>query len=309
MSFDYLQRNDDFWLSPKQMVLSWVLAERARPELMNYAWRLFKPEQNRLTRQIATSTAGYVVDLQRSIPADQSLKMCFLVDQNDFTQAVHNLIVVRAGVCATLEVDCSSCQCHGVQHLSLTEVFLESGAQLELRMKHVWEASAMVRPLMAARLAEGAQLVYQYHCLKAPASLVSSPKIILAGDEAKFKADNKLRVAGRARVKIGNRVWLKGANQSAQLVTKVVSEGGRTLNYDQITATGASQGHIECDGLVLGEHASVASVPSIIAKSPQAELSHEASIGKLNPEQVEYLMTRGLTHDQAVELLVSGFLT
>jgi uncharacterized protein len=308
MKLNYFQHNNQWQLSPDQLVWSWSLAQQLRPELLNYVWRLFKPQQNQLTRQIASSMAGYVLALDRSISPDQPVKIRFVVDQNNFTQAVRNLIVLRAGVRATLEIDCSSCQCFGARHLSLTEVFLEPGARLDLHMNHAWDPNATVRPLLSARLAKEAQLIYRYRCLQAPASLVSSPKIILAGDGAKFTADNRLRVASQARIKIGNRVWLKGTSQSAQLVTKIVSDGGQAFNHDQITATGASQGHIECDGLLLNNRAMVASVPSIIARSPQAELSHEASIGKLNPEQVEYLMTRGLTRLQAIELLISGFL-
>ncbi|MCJ7605871.1 MAG: SufD family Fe-S cluster assembly protein, partial [Dehalococcoidales bacterium] len=68
------------------------------------------------------------------------------------------------------------------------------------------------------------------------------------------------------------------------------------------------KGHLECRGLILGEKGSIYSVPELKGNLAGIDLSHEAAIGKIAEEEVEYLMARGLTRDEATAAIVRGFL-
>ncbi|MEZ0320094.1 MAG: SufD family Fe-S cluster assembly protein [Pyrobaculum sp.] len=66
---------------------------------------------------------------------------------------------------------------------------------------------------------------------------------------------------------------------------------------------------MECSGLLMSKHASISTIPQLDANSNEAVLTHEASIGKLAEEEINYLITKGFTYDEAVSLLVRGFIT
>lgn len=306
-NFDFFQTNNRLDVVNNR-ALPMQMAFMKRPELVDkYAWRLVSPNKNRLTRQIAESEEGYFVLLDQN--TEKPLQTCFLISNDHFQQVVHNIIVVKSGVRAEIDTRCESRDCRDAAHISLTEIFVEAGAELSFTMRHCWEASSTVQPMMLVQLAENTKFRHRYFCQNAPRSLISNPTVHLVGKNAKFISEASLIAESGSRIDLGGRAIMSGDGQSAQLISKVVSRGGQVIARGEIIAKGASKGHIDCDGLMLTSGGYISSVPLIKDMSAQAELSHEASIGKLNPDQVEYLMTRGLTRDQAVELLVSGFLT
>ena len=68
------------------------------------------------------------------------------------------------------------------------------------------------------------------------------------------------------------------------------------------------RGHLDCQGLVVGEKAMIRLVPSLVVKNKNALLTHEASIGKISEDELNYLRSRGLNKSEAIDLIVSGFL-
>ncbi len=70
-----------------------------------------------------------------------------------------------------------------------------------------------------------------------------------------------------------------------------------------------SRGHIECNEVVKGSGVSVSTVPILKVNDEKAELTHEASVGRIKQEQLETLMAKGLTEDEAAEFIVNGLLS
>ena len=68
------------------------------------------------------------------------------------------------------------------------------------------------------------------------------------------------------------------------------------------------KGHLECRGLILGEKGVIHAIPELKGTLAGIDLSHEAAVGKIAEEEVEYLMARGLTRDEATATIVRGFL-
>ncbi|MGD9143345.1 MAG: SufD family Fe-S cluster assembly protein, partial [Dehalococcoidia bacterium] len=68
------------------------------------------------------------------------------------------------------------------------------------------------------------------------------------------------------------------------------------------------KGHLECRGLILGEKGGIHAIPELKGNLAGIDLSHEAAVGKIAEEEVEYLMARGLTRDEATATIVRGFL-
>jgi len=66
--------------------------------------------------------------------------------------------------------------------------------------------------------------------------------------------------------------------------------------------------HLECRGLILAERGLIHAIPELIGKVDGVDLSHEAAVGKIAKEEVEYLMARGLSEEEATATIVRGFL-
>jgi Fe-S cluster assembly scaffold protein SufB len=68
------------------------------------------------------------------------------------------------------------------------------------------------------------------------------------------------------------------------------------------------KGHLECRGLLMDDKSVMQSIPELIAKKRGVEITHEAAVGKISEKEIVYLMTRKLSRDQAVSLIIRGFM-
>ncbi len=108
----------------------------------------------------------------------------------------------------------------------------------------------------------------------------------------------------------GAKVVLQNEGTRGQVVARTIA-----TDNAQIYARGflqgehdASKAHLECRGLLLSDNAQIYAIPELLAKAKGSDLSHEAAVGKISEEQVQYLMARGFTEDEATALIVRGFM-
>ena len=122
---------------------------------------------------------------------------------------------------------------------------------------------------------------------------------------------NIVAASGNGIYDIGSKVQLLGNNSSTEIVSRVVARGRcKTYARSAIEAyTSNTKGHIECLGLLLSENAQISSIPVITSKKPGALLSHEAAIGVIAEKELEYLMSRGFTEEEARAILIRGFMS
>jgi hypothetical protein len=102
---------------------------------------------------------------------------------------------------------------------------------------------------------------------------------------------------------------LDGRDASGEILSRVVSEGGTVISRQFLSGNQAGTfGHMECSGLMLNEKGVIHSIPELRGAHPDINLAHEAAVGKISSEELSYLMTRGLTEEQARSLIIRGFL-
>ncbi|MEA3358849.1 MAG: SufD family Fe-S cluster assembly protein [Thermodesulfobacteriota bacterium] len=105
-----------------------------------------------------------------------------------------------------------------------------------------------------------------------------------------------------------NNIILEGDDSSANMVSRSVIKGNSRQDfYATIEARAKCLGHIECDAIIMDNGVNE-TIPSLKAFHPDAELTHEASIGKIASDQLMKLMSLGLTYDEAVNRIIQGFL-
>ncbi|MFA7140931.1 MAG: SufD family Fe-S cluster assembly protein, partial [Proteiniphilum sp.] len=108
---------------------------------------------------------------------------------------------------------------------------------------------------------------------------------------------------------VGGTVRMSGENTSAELVARAVNYGGTVLQTGLlIGAAKGARGHVDCSGLMLSDGGVIEAVPGLRATHPDARMSHEAAIGKIDRGEVNYLQSKGLPEMQAIALIIRGFL-
>jgi hypothetical protein len=120
---------------------------------------------------------------------------------------------------------------------------------------------------------------------------------------------NSVLVAGKgAHLDVGSRVVLDAPETRAEIISRSVTSGGTIIaRGDLVGKVAGIKAHLECKGLILNDGLMKA-VPELEGHVPDVEMSHEAAVGRINRDEIEYLMARGLDEEAAISTIVRGFL-
>ena len=103
-----------------------------------------------------------------------------------------------------------------------------------------------------------------------------------------------------------------GEESTSSIISKSISRNGGTSNFRgsiSIAKTALnSKSHEECDTLILDDKSFSDTVPHNVVDNSSSYLEHEASVSKINEDQLFYLMSRGLSKQEATQIIVMGFL-
>jgi len=160
-----------------------------------------------------------------------------------------------------------------------TEVYMEENSHMEMEMVQIKGVDSTVRTTIG-KLEAGAGLVVR----------------------------ERLMTHGKQHAESVYTVDLNGDGASADVVSRAVARDESYQKFDAcIRGNAACHGHTECDSIIM-DHGTILAVPSLEANDVNAELFHEAAIGKIAGDQLDKLMTLGLTAEEAEEQIINGFL-
>ncbi|MGX8852113.1 SufB/SufD family protein [Amedibacillus sp. YH-ame10] len=128
------------------------------------------------------------------------------------------------------------------------------------------------------------------------------------GTNAKLVINEKLMTHGKQEAISDVSVHLNGEDSVVQIVSRSVGKDESIQTFHPIAVgNNKSRAHIQCDSIIM-DHAKISSIPEIAANHVDAEIIHEAAIGKINNDQLLKLQTFGLDSEEAEKVIVEGFL-
>ena len=137
------------------------------------------------------------------------------------------------------------------------------------------------------------------------------PSCVLQGNGSKGEFYSVAVTNGKQQADTGTKMIHIGENTSSVIVSKGISAGKSRNNYRGLVriAPGAknARNNTECDSLLIGGECGAATIPYIESFNPDARIEHEATTSKISDEQLYYCMQRGLSEEDAVSMIVSGF--
>ena len=129
-----------------------------------------------------------------------------------------------------------------------------------------------------------------------------------ARKEAHILITEKVLTHGRQTAESEMEIELRGEAAVAQIISRsVVQEQSRQVFYPRMSGYCRCRGHVQCDAIIM-DQATVRAIPEITAYHADAQLIHEAAIGRIAGEQLIKLMTLGLSEKEAEETILEGFL-
>ena len=197
------------------------------------------------------------------------------------------------------------------EHNGIHRFFLEEGAKVKYIEKHYGEGigkgKRILNPITEVYLKKGAILEMESTQIKGVDSTIRETKGILE-ENTNFVVTEKIMTHGMQKAKTIFEVELNGENASTKVTSRSVAIENSTQQFEsKVTGNTKCFGHVECDAIIK-DKARVIAIPEIIANDVEANLIHEAAIGKIAGEQLMKLMSLGLTEKEAEVAIINGFL-
>lgn len=235
------------------------------------------------------------------------------VTRGNIDDLVYNDFFVGEGADVTIIAGCGvhSDDEEEARHNGIHRFFLEKGAHVLYTEKHVGTGSGTgakrIDTVTEVNLAEDASLEMDTVQIRGVDSTVRKTTGTLAA-RAKLVVRERIMTDGYETAQTDFDVTLAGEDSGADLVSRSVARGHSHQIFNScIRGENRCTGHSECDA-ILADEGTVSAAPALEASHVDAELIHEAAIGKIAGEQILKLRTLGLTEEEAEERIISGFL-
>ncbi len=244
---------------------------------------------------------------------NESVHIPVLLSQSGIKELVYNDFHIGENCDITIVAGCGihNGGNQDSEHSGVHAFYLDKGAKLKYVEKHYGSGEGVgkrvMNPTTVIELSENAYMEMETAQIKGVDDTIRITTAKL-DKGATLIVGEKLMTHGSQYAETRFTVDLNGENSGAHVVSRsVAKEDSKQLFISKINGNNACSGHTECDAIIM-DNASVSAVPEIMANHTDAQLIHEAAIGKIAGEQLIKLMTLGLTEKQAEEEIINGFL-
>ncbi|MGX8833802.1 SufB/SufD family protein [Amedibacillus sp. YH-ame10] len=201
--------------------------------------------------------------------------------------------------------------CHPSQHDGIHVFHIGKNAKIKYVEKHYGEGTGsgerILNPQTIIHMEEGSFAQMDMSQIKGVDSTKRNTEAYI-GTNAKLVINEKLMTHGKQEAISDVSVHLNGEDSVVQIVSRSVGKDESIQTFHPIAVgNNKSRAHIQCDSIIM-DHAKISSIPEIAANHVDAEIIHEAAIGKINNDQLLKLQTFGLNSEEAEKVIVEGFL-
>ena len=279
--------------------------------MADYWWKAVAVDTDKYTANVELNQhSGYFI---RALPGYKTIypvQSCLYMSQINLAQNVHNIIIAEEKSELHIIAGCAtpSGQEAGL-HLGVSEIYIKEGAKVTFTMIHNWSPGIAVRPRTGILVEKDGVFLSNYVIMKPVRSIQTNPVARCIGENAVVRFNSVLLATLGSTMDMGSKVILDARGSRTEVVSRAITTGGKIIARGYIEGNALDvKGHLECRGLVLREGGMIHAIPELKGNMAGVDLSHEAAVGKIAEEEIEYLMARGLTRSEATAIVIRGFM-
>ncbi|MFP4400498.1 MAG: SufB/SufD family protein [Candidatus Woesearchaeota archaeon] len=250
--------------------------------------------------------------VEEGIIVEKPVHFCFGVLHKDFKQNIDLDVLIKKGAKITVTGHCIFMGNNKISHIMHGKVKIEDNADFTYFERHIHSDSGNIEVYPNAKIIVGKNARYrtEFELIQGLVGTTEFNYEVDADDDAVIEMEARMYGKANDKIKIIENANLHGARSRAVLKSRVAAKGNAKAEvYNTIRASGDSaKGHVDCRE-VLQENGNVQAYPNVEVLHPKAHVTHEASLGGVDNKQLETLMARGLSEDDAEDLIIKGMLT
>ena len=289
-------------------------ALREHPELFEAYFNKIVPYNDNKYAALnsAVWSGGSFIYVPKGVKVEKPLQSYFRINSEQMGQFERTLIIVDEGASLHYVEGCTApIYTTDSLHAAVVEIFVKKGGYCRYTTIQNWANNIVNLVTKRALVEEDAHMEWIDGNIGSGINM-KYPACILKGDRAKGTTIS-IAFAGKGMHQdTGAKMIHIGKDTTSSIISKSMSAKGGKVNYRGIikhtkNATGAKS-NVECDTIILDGDSTSDTLPYNIVQNNHATVQHEASVSKVSEEQLFYLMSRGLTEEQAVEMIIMGFI-
>lgn len=277
-----------------------------------YFGRCITPNLHKYTAlHYAVWSGGSFVYVPKGVKVDVPLQSYFRLNAPGAGQFEHTLIIVEEGAYCHFIEGCSAPRYNQVNlHAGAVELYVKKGATLRYSTIENWSRNMYNLNTKRAMVDEDATIEWISGSFGSRVSMLY-PTSVLRGERAKSEFIG-ISFAGKGQIlDTGAQVIHAAPHTSSNANTKSISKGGGVAVFRGMTRVMANAKHSKattsCESLMLDSQSRSDTIPVIDIQTKDVDLGHEATIGRINDEVIFYLMSRGISEEEARAMVVRGF--
>ncbi|NLW15787.1 MAG: Fe-S cluster assembly protein SufB [Erysipelothrix sp.] len=284
------------------------------PELVKKYFSTLVPHDDNKFSALNTAvwSGGTFIYVPKHTKLDKPLQSYFRINTESMGQFERTLIIVDEGADVHYVEGCTApIYSSNSMHAAVVEIFVHEHAKCRYTTIQNWSNNVYNLVTKRSRVEASGLMEWidgnigSYKTMKYPACY-------LVGEHAKAMTIS-IAVAGNGQVQdTGAKMFHQAPYTESNIVSKSVSRNGGEVNYRGIVhhdeASVYAKSKIECDTLILDQYSKSDTMPVNVIKNNLSTIEHEAAVSKISEEELFYLMSRGLSEEQASETIILGFL-
>ena len=264
--------------------------------------------------EIVTKTDKPGIDIRvKPGTVGETVYIPVIITDTGVNDKVYNDFYIGEDADVTIVAGCGihNSGCHESRHDGIHRFFIGKNARVKYVEKHYGEGEGtgarVLNPTTEVFIGENALCEMETVQIRGVDSTVRETNAQLEAG-AKFTVTERLMTHGDQTARSDMNVALNGEGASAQIVSRSVARDRSSQVFNPLAEGNAPcRAHVQCDSIIM-DGARIRSVPGIAANHPEAQIVHEAAIGRINSDQLIKLMTFGMTEEEAEQVIIEGFL-
>jgi Fe-S cluster assembly scaffold protein SufB len=244
---------------------------------------------------------------------NESVHIPVIITQTGVEDLVYNDFYIGEGADVLIVAGCGihNSGSNRSQHDGIHRFHIGKNAKVKYVEKHYGQGEGtgekVLNPVTEVDLDEGAVCEMEMVQIKGVDSTVRETTANLSAG-AKLIVTERLMTHGNQHARSNIEVNLNGEDSSSQIISRsVAKDNSEQVFYPRAVGNSRCRAHVQCDSIIM-DNAKIRSIPEIAANNANAQIVHEAAIGRINNDQLIKLQTFGLSESEAENIIIQGFL-
>ncbi|MBU1076499.1 MAG: SufD family Fe-S cluster assembly protein [Spirochaetes bacterium] len=242
----------------------------------------------------------------------KKVHLCFGMFPEKGVQKIILKVDIKKNSSISVLAHCTFPNAVDIKHIMEAEINIGEGARYSYFERHVHGDKGGVKVFPKAKVIVEKKAVFktEFELLKGRVGLIDIDYETICKEESVMEMNARIDGTGNDIIKIRETGHLEGRSSRGVLTSRVAVRGSAKAEiYNKITASAPyARGHVDCKEIVQDKGVASA-VPIVEVNDPKAHVTHEAAIGSVDSKQLDTLMSRGLSEDEAVDLIIKGLLS